>query len=66
MQPDLLAMIPSMSPEMFAGSPLETGYQAIAPDPEGFPTLVQKLKTLDMTPFAWSAADIQGITAPRP
>ena len=63
-QPELLAMIPSITPEMFAGSPLETGYRAIAPNPEGFPTLVQKLKTLDMTPFAWPAADIQEIVAP--
>jgi pimeloyl-ACP methyl ester carboxylesterase len=63
MQPELAAMIPQMSPEMFAGSPFETAYKEIAPDPDAFPTLVQKLKTLDMTPFDWSA-DIPNITAP--
>ncbi len=63
-QPDLLAMVPSISPEMFAGSPLETGYKEIAPRPEDFPTLVHKLKTLDMTPFSWPATDLQRVTAP--
>lgn len=63
MQPELIALVPSMSPEMFAGSPFETVYKEIAPNPEDFPKLVEKLKTLDLTPFAWPAADIQGIAA---
>src|SRR3712207_8477592 len=29
-----------------------------------FPVLVQKLKDLDLTPFAWPAEDIRRITAP--
>ncbi|MGY1688732.1 alpha/beta fold hydrolase [Geodermatophilus sp. SYSU D01105] len=64
MQPELAAMIPSITPEAFAGSPLEAGYRAIAPDPDAFPVLVEKLKTLDMTPFAWPAEDVRGIPAP--
>ena len=39
-------------------------YREIAPDPDGFPVLVRKLKELDETPFAWPAEDIRGITAP--
>ena len=46
-------MFPSITPEMFAGSPMETEYQRLAPDPGGFPTLVEKLKALDTTDFAW-------------
>ncbi len=64
MQPELLEMIPSMSPESFAGSPTEAVYQQVAPDPGHFPVLVEKLTTLDMTPFAWPADDIRRIAAP--
>ena len=64
MPPEALAMFPSITPEMFAGSPMETEYQRLAPDPAGFPTLVEKLKTLDTTDFAWPEEDIRGIAAP--
>jgi pimeloyl-ACP methyl ester carboxylesterase len=64
MQPELHEMIPSITPEMFAGSQMEAAYQEVAPNPADFPTLVEKLKRLDMTPFAWPAKDIRGIEAP--
>ena len=64
MQPELHEMIPSITPEMFAGSPIEAAYQELAPNPEDFPTLVEKLKRLDMTPFDWGAENIRGIEAP--
>jgi pimeloyl-ACP methyl ester carboxylesterase len=63
MQQELLDMIPTITPEMFAGSPFEATYRATAPDPDSFPVLVQKLKTLDETPFDWTA-DVPGIAAP--
>jgi pimeloyl-ACP methyl ester carboxylesterase len=53
MQPALLEFVPSITPELFAGSPFEQTYTEIAPDPSRFPVLVEKLRTLDMTPFAW-------------
>lgn len=62
-QPELAAMIPQMAPEMFAGSPFETTYKEIAPDPDAFPTLVAKVKSLNLTPFDWSD-DVPGIAAP--
>jgi pimeloyl-ACP methyl ester carboxylesterase len=55
MQPELLEMTRSITPE---------AYLRIAPNPEAFPTLVAKLKRLDMEPFAWSQEDIRGIAAP--
>jgi pimeloyl-ACP methyl ester carboxylesterase len=64
MQPELLEMIPTITPEMFAGSPFEATYREVAPDPDRFPVLVRKLKELDETPFSWPADDIRGITAP--
>jgi pimeloyl-ACP methyl ester carboxylesterase len=61
MHHELLEMIPTITPEVFAGSPLEEDYLRTAPNPEDFPRLVEKLKQLDMTPFEW---DISGIEAP--
>jgi pimeloyl-ACP methyl ester carboxylesterase len=64
MHPELLEMIPTITPETFAGSPIEEAYLRTAPRPEDFPTLVAKLKQLDMEPFAWLPEDIRGIAAP--
>jgi pimeloyl-ACP methyl ester carboxylesterase len=62
--PELLEMIPSLTPEAFAGTPMEEEYLRTAPNPDDFPTLVAKLKRLDMEPFAWPQEDIRGIAAP--
>jgi pimeloyl-ACP methyl ester carboxylesterase len=59
-----LEMFPSITPEMFAGSPIEAAYRHTAPNPDDFPTLVEKLKTLDTTPYAWPEDDIRAIAAP--
>ncbi len=64
MQPELHAMVPSITPEMFAGSPMEAEYLEVAPNPGDFPALVEKLKRLDMTPFDWGAENVRGIEAP--
>ena len=64
MYPELLAMIPSITPEVFAGSPMEEAYLCTAPNPEDFPNLIAKLRQLDMEPYAWPPEDIQGIVAP--
>lgn len=61
MQPELHEMVPTITPEMFAGSPMELEYKKVAPDPDHFPVLVEKLKQLDLSTFTWDAS---GITAP--
>lgn len=33
-RPEMVAMIPQMSPEMFAGSPMETAYRELSPNPD--------------------------------
>jgi pimeloyl-ACP methyl ester carboxylesterase len=45
MQPELLEMIPTITAEMFAGSPFETTYRRIAPDPDRFPVLVRNSRS---------------------
>jgi pimeloyl-ACP methyl ester carboxylesterase len=64
MHPELLEMIPTITPEAFAGSPIEEAYLRTAPNPDDFPNLVAKLKQLDMEPFAWPPEDIREIAAP--
>jgi pimeloyl-ACP methyl ester carboxylesterase len=60
----LLEMLPSTTPEMFAGSPIEEAYLRLAPNPADFPALVHKLTQLDSTPFSWSPDEIRGLVAP--
>jgi pimeloyl-ACP methyl ester carboxylesterase len=64
MPAEALAMFPSITPELFAGSPIESEYQRLAPNPDDFPKLVEKLKALDSAAFAWPEDDIRAIAAP--
>jgi pimeloyl-ACP methyl ester carboxylesterase len=64
MQPEAIAVFPTITPEMFAGSPVEQAYRELAPDPGGFPALVRKLVTLLSTPRDWSADAMRAIPAP--
>ena len=64
MPAEALEMFPSITPEMFAGSPFEAEYLRTAPNPGDFPKLVEKLKALDTTSFAWPEEDIRAIAAP--
>jgi pimeloyl-ACP methyl ester carboxylesterase len=64
MPSEAIEMFPSITPEMFAGSPIEEAYLRLAPNPGHFPKLVEKLKELDTTPFAWPDEDIRAIAAP--
>jgi pimeloyl-ACP methyl ester carboxylesterase len=59
-------MVETITPELFAGSPPETDYLALAPNPENWPTLVEKLVQLELDSEgqAWPAESIQSITAP--
>jgi pimeloyl-ACP methyl ester carboxylesterase len=59
-----IEMFPTISPEMFAGTPMEEEYMRLAPDPDAFPVLVEKLKTLDTTDFTWPAEEIRALAAP--
>ena len=63
MQAEATALLPSISAEMFEGTPREAEYKRLAPNPAAFPQLVEKLKTLHTTDFAWDD-DIGGMTTP--
>jgi pimeloyl-ACP methyl ester carboxylesterase len=64
MPAEALEMFPSITPELFAGSPIEEAYLRTAPKPGDFPKLVEKLTKLDTTDFAWPEEDIRAIAAP--
>jgi pimeloyl-ACP methyl ester carboxylesterase len=51
--PQVVGGIENITPELFDGTPWREAYDRTAPDPSRFPTLVEKLKRLDMTPFDW-------------
>ena len=51
--PEVLGGIENITPELFDGTPWRAAYERTAPDPSGFPALVEKLKQLDLTPFDW-------------
>jgi pimeloyl-ACP methyl ester carboxylesterase len=57
-------MFPTITPELFAGTPIEADYKRTAPNPDDFPSLVEKLTRLDTTEFAWPRQQIRDIAAP--
>jgi len=62
-QPAFTAMIPTMTPDMLAGTPLPAEYKKLAPNPNGFPELARKLIQLEKEPMAWEA-DVRKLKLP--
>ncbi|MCE7982483.1 MAG: alpha/beta hydrolase [Caldilinea sp. CFX5] len=62
--PELFPTIEQITPEVFAETPWKAEYDQVAPNPEDFPTLVSKLKELDLTFAGWPAEEVASITAP--
>jgi pimeloyl-ACP methyl ester carboxylesterase len=52
-QPVYKDMIPQMTVEMMVNSPFAEEYRALAPNPEGFPALAEKLIALEHEPLSW-------------
>jgi pimeloyl-ACP methyl ester carboxylesterase len=51
--PEVIGGSENITPELFDGTPWREAYDRTAPDASAFPTLVEKLQQLDMTPFDW-------------
>jgi pimeloyl-ACP methyl ester carboxylesterase len=63
--PEVIAGIATNStPELMMGTPWYENYASVAPNPDDFPMLVEKLKRLDAEEFAWDEAEIKAIAAP--
>jgi pimeloyl-ACP methyl ester carboxylesterase len=63
MQPEFLAMVPTMAPEMFVGTPMEDAWKQYAPDPEGFRPFVERMIALEHEPLDWEA-DVKALKTP--
>jgi pimeloyl-ACP methyl ester carboxylesterase len=62
-QPAFTAMLPQMTVDMLAGTPLERDYRKLAPNPDGFRELARKLIALEHEPMAWEA-DVKAMKTP--
>lgn len=63
MQPDYIAFLPQLAPEMFVGTPFEDEWRILAPDPDGYRAVVEKLIALEFEPMAW-ADEVAAIETP--
>jgi pimeloyl-ACP methyl ester carboxylesterase len=64
MPAEALEVFPTITPELFAGTPIEDAYLRTAPNPSDFPKLVEKLTKLDTTSFSWPEEAVRAIAAP--
>jgi pimeloyl-ACP methyl ester carboxylesterase len=62
-QPAFTTMIPQMTVDMLAGTPLEQEYRKLAANPNGFRELARKLIALEHEPMAWEA-EVKAIRSP--
>ncbi len=63
-QPGLVAGMENLKPEYLVGTPWHEEYARLAPHPENFPTLVEKVKQLNLHIQDLPAEDIKAIKAP--
>ncbi|NKX64275.1 alpha/beta hydrolase [Labrenzia sp. 5N] len=63
MQPEYRAMVPSMTPDMFTGTPIEQDWKRLAPDPDGFDDFVTRMIGLEHEPVSWEE-DVRTLQAP--
>ncbi len=64
MQPEAIAMFPTITPELFAGSPMEQAYRELAPDPAASPCSCASWSRSTRRRYAWPADAIRAIPAP--
>ena len=62
-QPVYTAAIPQMTVEMMLSMPFAEDYRRLAPNPDGFRGLVEKLIALEKEPMAWEA-DLKALKTP--
>jgi pimeloyl-ACP methyl ester carboxylesterase len=62
--PGLLASMAQLRPEHLAGSPWQQEYARVAPNPNDFPRLLEKVKDMNRNLPQWSEDEIRSIEAP--
>ena len=59
--PETRAILPTLTPEIFEGSPIKTEYDRLAPDPGHWTQFVSKMKQFVTTPYDFTAEKIRAI-----
>jgi pimeloyl-ACP methyl ester carboxylesterase len=62
--PEVWEGIEALTPELFEGSPPQTEYARLAPNPENWPVLIEKVKQMERAFDGWPAEDVAAIEAP--
>jgi pimeloyl-ACP methyl ester carboxylesterase len=61
--PGFTQMMEGITPEVFAGTPMEAEFKRLAPDPDAFASVVNKIKVMDHGQD-WPAGQIRALTSP--
>lgn len=61
--PGFIQMMEGITPEIFAGTPMETEFKRLSPNPDAFASVVNKIKVMDQGQD-WPAEDIRALTSP--
>ena len=62
--PEVLAGIQAITPDAFAGAPFEEAYLRVAPNPDDWPGLIDRVKQMVRDFAGWPPERIQAIAAP--
>lgn len=61
--PGFIEQMDQITPEIFAGTPMETEFKRLSPNPDAFPSVVNKIKVMDQGQD-WPAEQIRALTSP--
>jgi pimeloyl-ACP methyl ester carboxylesterase len=64
LHPEVLGGIEQIQPEHLAGTPFEEAYARVAPRPEDWPVLIEKVKQMDSEMADWPAERIKNLGKP--
>ncbi len=64
LHPEVLGGIEQIQPEHLAGTPFEEAYATVAPRPEDWPVLIEKVKQMDSDLPEWPAETIKNLGKP--
>lgn len=62
--PETRSILPKLTPQMFAGTPLKTQYDSLAPDPKHWPEFINRMKQLVTSHYDFGAEKIKAIKSP--
>jgi pimeloyl-ACP methyl ester carboxylesterase len=64
LHPEVLGGLQQIQPEHLAGTPFEEAYARVAPRPEDWPVLIEKIKQMDSDLPEWPAETIKNVGKP--